>query len=203
MSQQVLKQSLSALIDNEADELELRRVLNASHEPEVREAWSRYQVARAAMHNEPLSVEVDLSARIMAAINDEPALTVAQAGQPESVSVKRTPWFARIAVAASVTIAVLGGVRFYNQDAAQQDVMLAQSDLRLPAITQSQNPSPVVLASYSAQGDKAAITQAAPGDDSWYELRLPSYLRQHAQQTSVNKTESGLPYARAASLEGQ
>ena len=29
MSQQDLKQSLSALIDSEADELELRRVLNA------------------------------------------------------------------------------------------------------------------------------------------------------------------------------
>ena len=72
MSQQDLKQSLSALIDSEADELELRRVLNASHEPELRDTWSRYQVARAAMHNEPLSVQVDLSASIMAAIDAEP-----------------------------------------------------------------------------------------------------------------------------------
>ena len=204
MSQDVLKESLSALLDNEADDLELRRVLNASDESEVRNTWSRYQIARAAMHNELHTAQIDLSAGIMAAINAEPAPLVDQQetlDQPKKAA--NSPWIMRVAVAASVTLAVLGGVRFYNQDAAQQDVMLAQSDLRLPAITQSQNPSPVVLASYSAQGDKAAITQAAPGDDSWYELRLPSYLRQHAQQTSVNKTESGLPYARAASLEGQ
>lgn len=204
MNQQVLQQSLSALMDNEADELELLRVLKASDEPELRAAWTRFQVARTAMHNETAFSSVDLSARIMAAIDDEPALVA----EPIIASVTAEPkktysmaWLGRVAIAASVTLAVLGGVRFYNQDALQQETMVAQSEQRLPAAAPAQ--SSVVLASYSAQGKSAVITPAVSGQESWYERRLPSYLRQHAQQTSVNKTESGLPYARAASLEGQ
>ncbi len=207
MSQDILKQSLSALIDDESDELELRRILNASHDPELRASWSRYQIARAAMHNAPFSANIDLSANIMAAINAEPALSVTQTEQHQTAAhttkIGRFTGLTRLAVAASVTLAVLGGVRFYNQDAVQQETLVAQSELRLPAINNSQPSSPVVLASYSAQGETAPMTQDVPGQDSWYELRLPNYLRQHAQQASINKTESGLSYARAASLEGQ
>lgn len=205
MSQDVLKQSLSALIDNEADELELRRILNASDDAELRGRWSRYQIARAAMHNEQFSVQEDLSASIMAAINNEPELATKPAEQAvitkQPTKVRGIPWLGRVAVAASVTLAVLGGVRFYNQDALQQETMVAQSEQRLPATTPAQ--SPMVLASYNVQGEKAPIAQTVSEQELWYERRLPNYLRQHAQQTSVNKTESGLPYARAASLEGQ
>ena len=207
MSQDILKQSLSALIDNEADELELRRVLNASNDPELRASWSRYQIARAAMHNEPFSAKIDLSASIMAAIDAEPELSVEQPEQQETavrnIKSGRFSWVSRLEVAASVTLAVLCGVRFYNQDAVQQEALMAKTEQRLPAVGNSEQHSPVVLASYSAQGKKAPIAQAVSEQSSWYELRLPSYLRQHAQQTSMNKTESGLPYARAASLEGQ
>ncbi len=51
MSREALQESLSAVMDNEADELELRRVLNAIDDAETRATWSRYQVARAAMHH--------------------------------------------------------------------------------------------------------------------------------------------------------
>ena len=204
MSQEALKQSLSALIDNEADELELRRVLNASNEPELRDSWSRYQLARAAMHNEPLHVSVDLSAAIMAVIDVEPALTGVA---PEPVHAAKSsrfsgmPWLGRVAVAASVTLAVLGGVRCYNQDAIQQDAIMASSEQRLPVVNHTQGPA--ILASYNAQSAKEAVARSETESDAWYERRLPSYLLQHAQQSGVNTTESGLPYARAASLEGQ
>lgn len=202
MSQDILKQSLSALMDNEADEMELRRVLNAIDDPQMRANWSSYQAARAALHNEPQHTQVDLSASIMAAIEAESAPLVDQQDTAiEPAKKGASHWLSRVAVAASVTLAVLGGVRFYNHDALQQDAMLVQSEQRLPATSQGQGP--VVLASYGAQGEKTPIVQAVDGQDAWYERRLPSYLRQHAQQTGVNKTESGLPYARAASLEGQ
>lgn len=205
MSQENLKQSLSALMDNEADELELHRVLQASHDAELRDQWSRYQMARASMHNEALHVQTDLSAKIMAAIEAEPALTAGQDGTIKTISQSHQsyarPWIARVAVAASVTLAVLGGVRFYNYDAVQQEAVFAQSEQRLPVSSPSQ--SPVVLASYSAQGDTAPMEQAVSGQDVWYESRLPDYLRQHAQQSSMSQTDVGLPYARAASLEGQ
>ena len=205
MNQQVLQQSISALMDNEADELELHRALKASDDSEVRAAWTRYHVARAAMHSETAFTSVDMSASIMAAIEAEPVHTVTASIVPtvstEPSKASSLAWLGRVAVAASVTLAVLGGVRFYNQDAVQQDALIAKHEQRLPAAFQAQNT--VVLASYNAQGQSVPAAQAVVGQESWYERRLPNYLRQHAQQSSVNKTESGLPYARAASLEGQ
>lgn len=205
MSQDILKQSLSALMDNEADEMELRRVLNAVNNPQVRADWSHYHAARAAMHNEPSHAQIDLSASIMAAIDAEESAPLIDQQETATPAAKqgRLQWLTRVAVAASVTLAVLGGVRFYNQDSLQQETMLVQSEQRLPATTHVQADRPVVLASYSAQGEKTPIVEAVDGQDAWYERRLPSYMRQHAQQSGVNKTESGLPYARAASLEGQ
>jgi len=50
MSREALQESLSAVMDNEADELELRRVLSATDDADTRATWSRYPVARAAMH---------------------------------------------------------------------------------------------------------------------------------------------------------
>ena len=64
------------------------------------------------------------------------------------------------------------------------------------------------LAGYNDQGvDTApAPTLSAPlrSGPSWQEQRLPSYLRQHAQQAAMHGgAEAALPYARAASLEGR
>ena len=44
MSREALQESLSALMDNETDELELRRVLAASGEGEVRATWARASI---------------------------------------------------------------------------------------------------------------------------------------------------------------
>ena len=110
MSRETLQESLSAVMDNQADELELRRVLAASDDPELRATWMRYQLARAVMHKDLLEPRLDIAAAVSAALADEPAHTAAtpQRGVWRSVG--------RLAVAASVTVAVLAGVRLYNQD---------------------------------------------------------------------------------------
>ncbi len=71
MSREALQESLSAVLDNEADELELRRVLSAIDDADTRATWARYQVARAAMHKELLMPHLDISAAVSAAIADE------------------------------------------------------------------------------------------------------------------------------------
>src|SRR5476651_985719 len=68
MSREALQESLSAVMDNEADELELRRVLNAFDDADTRATWSRYQVARAAMHKELLMPHFDISAAVSAGV---------------------------------------------------------------------------------------------------------------------------------------
>ncbi len=195
MSREALQESLSAVMDNEADELELRRVLNAFDDVETRDTWARYQVARAVMHKDLLLPRLDIAAAVSAALADEAVPAKATRG----------PWrtLGRLAVAASVTVAVLAGVRLYNQDEIA-GVELAQQSAQ-PGLAAPQVKGPAVLAGYSESSDATGpmangVLQGQPG---WHDQRLPGYLRQHAQQAALKGTESALPYARAASLENR
>lgn len=206
MSNQSLQESLSALMDNEADELEIRRVLQCSEsDPALRSTWDRYQMARAVMHKEPWQPKIDLSAGIAAVI----------AGEPEPVAAPKAPrvWqnLSRLAVAASVTMAVLVGVNMFNQDGAPADPAMV-ADLPpvvdapvavAPAVAPASQGG-AVLAGFSQQpqmnGD-AVADQKAPS--AWQEQRIGSYLRQHAEHSSRFEAPQLLPYARAASLESK
>ncbi|GIT22678.1 MAG: hypothetical protein CM1200mP40_23600 [Gammaproteobacteria bacterium] len=67
------KESLSALLDNEADDLELRRLLKSyESDPEIRETWERYSLAQALLHGETVPISSNLSARIHEKIVAEP-----------------------------------------------------------------------------------------------------------------------------------
>lgn len=196
MSREALQESLSAVMDNEADELELRRVLGASDDAEMLAKWSRYQIARAVMHKELLEPRLDIASAVSAALADEAV--------PVANKAVRGPWrvVGRLAVAASVTVAVLAGVRLYNQDEVTGAQMAQQA--AQPALTTPQMQGPAMLAGFSIDGAQQASAQAAGETSSgWHEQRLPAYLRQHAQQAAMNANESALPYARAASLESR
>jgi sigma-E factor negative regulatory protein RseA len=178
-------------MDNEADELELHRVLAASGESEVRATWSRYQIARAVMHKEMFEPRLDIAANVTAALAEE--------RMPAQSATSGWRSLGRLAVAASVTLAVLAGVRFYNQDR-----------LTGPEIAQQPAPSgslviphvqgPAVLAGYSASSESVQAEEHP--QSTWHDQRLADYLRQHVQQSGRGE-ESALPYARAASLESR
>ncbi|MEX6675426.1 anti sigma-E factor RseA C-terminal domain-containing protein [Pseudomonas sp. W2Oct36] len=195
MSREALQESLSAVMDNEADELELRRVLSAIEDADTRATWSRYQIARAAMHKELLLPHLDISAAVAAGIADE--VSPLKAG--------RGPWrtLGRLAVAASVTVAVLAGVRLYNQDEIAGAQLAQQSQPANVAMPQAKGPA--VLAGYT-EGEQSPGPMASgvlQNQAGWHDQRLPGYLRQHAQQAAMKGAEGALPYARAASLENR
>lgn len=193
MSREALQESLSAVMDNEADELELRRVLAAAgDDAELRGTWSRYQLARAVMHKELLEPRLDIAAAVSAALAEETL--------PAPAAKRSWRTLGRVAVAASVTLAVLAGVRFYNQDELSGAQLAQQAGQ--PGLTLPQVQGPAVLAGYteSAAPVRQNVQQPASG---WYEQRLPNYLRQHAQQAAASGNDSVLPYARAASLENR
>ncbi|MEK8080967.1 sigma-E factor negative regulatory protein [Pseudomonas sp. XK-1] len=196
MSRETIKESLSAVMDNEADELEVRRVLAASDDAELRATWSRYQIARAVMHKELLEPRLDIAAAVSAALADEalPVTAAKSAGSWRSIG--------RLAVAASVTLAVLAGVRLYNQDelAGAQLAQQATQPSLVPPVSGA-----AMLAGFNTAAEEAtpAASAVGQGQPGWHEQRLPAYLRQHAQQAAMKSTESALPYARAASLESR
>jgi sigma-E factor negative regulatory protein RseA len=199
MSAQTLQESLSALLDNETEELELRRLLAVSDDGAMRATWARYQVARAVLHNDLLLPHLDLAAKVSAALADEAAPVA-------PVAARRLPWggLGRLAVAASVTVAVLAGVRLYNQDEitstqlAQRDApsMLARPQLQGPAILAGYTPNAGAERNISANG-------ASTAELTWQQQRLPAYVRQHAQQAAALGAQTAVPYARAASLDAR
>lgn len=116
-----LRESLSALMDGETTEFEVRSTLRAIAGQErsaqaaygafgLRDTWHRYQLASLAMHGEfPLEL-VDLSARVRAAIDAEPALGVSRLRRWVSP-------LGRIAVAASVAAIAVLAIQQFQPDA--------------------------------------------------------------------------------------
>ncbi|MGB1060896.1 MAG: sigma-E factor negative regulatory protein, partial [Ketobacter sp.] len=73
-------EELSALMDGEVSELELRRVLNSIEQDQALcRKWSRYQLASAVLRRQTAGqartwMDIDLSARVQQAIEQEPSL---------------------------------------------------------------------------------------------------------------------------------
>lgn len=166
-----LKESLSALVDGEASELELRRILKSGDE-ESRETWRRYQLASALMRkdcNAPLESQSAsaFSAGVLAAIDAEDAgassVPHASAGERRDNVVALNPWMgglAKVAVAASVTFAMLLGVNnFRGQDAPATDI--EQFAVETPAVERPGDTSAHVPEGYSVPS-LSAMTVASP-----------------------------------------
>lgn len=117
-----VQESLSALMDNEADDLELRRILKKMPGTEsrdgIKEKWARYHLISATLKQEVHSrPAVDLLDGIHAIIDEDP-LPI-RAGQ----SASRVPgifrYLGQSAIAASVALGVLFTAQYLS--APQQD----------------------------------------------------------------------------------
>jgi sigma-E factor negative regulatory protein RseA len=177
MSREALQESLSAVMDNEADELELRRVLSAVESSEARATWARYQIARAAMHKELLEPRLDLAAAVSVALADETA--------PVRSAARSWGSLGRLAVAASVTVAVLAGVRLYNQNEMSGNELAQQAPQ--PVLTAPQAQGPAVLAGYTESNDVQA--PAAKNQADWQDEQI---LRQQPQESASKGAHSSM-----------
>ncbi|WP_409523727.1 MucB/RseB C-terminal domain-containing protein [Nitrincola sp. MINF-07-Sa-05] len=120
-------ESLSALVDGEVDELELRRLLSHSSENDIlAQKWRRYHLASAIMHKKGVALpKTDLSAAVMdsiardEALSAKPAARSSVADRPSDIhSANYSMWksVASMAVAASVTAAIILGVGMFDQN---------------------------------------------------------------------------------------
>jgi sigma-E factor negative regulatory protein RseA len=115
-------ESLSALMDGEADELEIRRILNQlDKDDELRSKWKNYHLVGSLMREESFD-SIDLTQGINQALDgvvdpvshDAPLLK-----EQDTASVAKPAWYkplTSVAVAASVTLAVLVGVQSIEPD---------------------------------------------------------------------------------------
>jgi hypothetical protein len=101
------REALSALMDDEAGELEIRRLVRRLPEhPELLTTWERYQLIKAVLHETtPIRADVDLLPGINAVIADEPV-----PAQKSRFSGKLLRLAGQGAIAASVAAFALFGV---------------------------------------------------------------------------------------------
>ncbi|RWR02949.1 anti-RNA polymerase sigma factor SigE [[Pantoea] beijingensis] len=128
------KEKLSALMDGEALDNEVLSAL--SKDAELQKSWESYHLIRDTIRGDVGEVlHFDISARVAAAIENEPGYkvsTLIPEAQPEPSRWEKMPfwhkvrpWAAQITqvgVAACVSLAVIVGVQHYNQpqDGVQQ-----------------------------------------------------------------------------------
>ncbi|NJD00330.1 anti-sigma-E factor RseA [Candidatus Erwinia dacicola] len=126
------KEQLSALMDGETLDNEVISML--SKDVVLQKNWGSYHLIRDTLRGDvPQLLDFDISARVMAAIENEPAqkvtfLSVEAQPKPEQAAVmpfwaKMLPWAAQITqvgVAACVSLAVIVGVQQYNKPVVGQ-----------------------------------------------------------------------------------
>ena len=76
-------ETISALLDNEADDLELRRFLKSCEQDlTLLESWERYSLVQSVLHDSAQPVNASLSQRIAAQIEQEAPLSSTAPVQP-------------------------------------------------------------------------------------------------------------------------
>tara|TARA_R110002049_G_scaffold49267_12_gene141194 strand:+ start:7038 stop:7661 length:624 start_codon:yes stop_codon:yes gene_type:complete len=201
-----MRESLSALMDDEANELELERVLSqVGDNAELRQAWSRYTLARNAAQGDQLAhLDWDISGRVQSALASSAtsgSSSVSAAGEGYRNRFLRP--LISVGVAASVAFTVvIGGQQLAGVD--NPDVYAVEQSL--PG-----NPSSVGMLNIAGAvpvqasfGTEPAVPQLQPAVRTAYqdlaEQRLRKYMQLHAEQAALNSPQGLVPYARVPEI---
>jgi sigma-E factor negative regulatory protein RseA len=175
-----LRETLSAMMDDEADELSVRRLLSHPEQDEFRDQWQRWQQVRDLMHEGHVSgYPADISERVRRTLDGDVADTAA--GQRS----QRWHWPA----AASVALALLVGFG-------------VGSGVDEPNRELAENRRPVPAQAAASDGGPVMPEVAIQGLDEAQMEQVSRYLLRHAQHNSVAAGRGSLGYARAVSASG-
>lgn len=170
--QNIDDEALSALMDGELSDFELRRLLSSCSEtPELSAKWSRLNTAQALMHNETnVSVSSGFAMGVLTAIDAEPAYSK----RPESTVVSQlASGLGKFAIAASVAAAVFVGMQTsLNNSSSVSSSPVAQSD-----------SAAVPVMAVIASSDAAAFDPEA-------QQRLNEYIRSVSIQNIENSARA-------------
>ena len=197
-----LGESLSALMDDEANELELERVLaQVNDDGELREAWVRYNQARHAVQGHQLAhLDWDISGRVQSTLAGPQ--TESPAASRAGLTQRLLRPLASLAVAASVAATVVIG--------GQQLAQIGGADPYGVDRSVAHSPSPVgminslgatpVPASYGMQAIPVLQPATRTAYDELAQRRLRKYMQEHAEQAALNSPQGLLPFARVPQI---
>lgn len=195
------RESLSALMDGEASEIEVHRLLRQMGEDaELKTTWLSWHQVRGVIQDRggetrlPLDAHLDLHSRISAAIADEPAYdnVVAFSGTgTQSGTIGFPKPAAAMAMAASLVVAVVAGMQIESNLGVTPAPEVAETSETVTL----QRPEPL----YAAQ-PVAAPTEMPELDQELRELdeegqqRLRAYLQQHDRLARMKGDQQFVTY---------
>ena len=188
-----IRESLSAMMDGEANELELRRVLR-SEDTALREEWASFHRNQQLMHDSEVAFAgLDISGRVLAAIDAEPTRLKRGASWRQALT--------GVAVAASVAAIVVfaGSERMLGGDASMiADAAPSASSGRVyPAqMSPASGGIPVSALAGTAPSMNPAVKSEA-------DKRFEMLLRKHTERASLNNGQGFVSYARVVSQESK
>lgn len=208
-----LFESLSALVDGEASELEVHRLLKAE-DGDLEKRWQRYQLASLAIKGKlsgapDVAVSPDLYAKISAAIADE---------STPSVDRKKTRsgfWsnVARFGIVASVAGAVVIAVQLqpiYDTDTSVASTPAAPQSQTFPGseslLTPYTRVAPVRLDNDAINAPKEKkqpiiLNEATQQQLQQMKSEVNRLMLEHAQNASQSTQQGVLPYVRVPESE--
>ncbi len=209
MSEQ-LRESVSALMDGEADEMEVRRLLVEGNKDVVLKTWSRYHAISDVLQDKGAGEQfkhIEISQKISEAIATENVSAVVD--KRGSTSIFKS--ISGFAVAASVTVAVVVGMQNVQLVASSgvdtNSIPAVSSRVYLPNNTASNvsfggsdsvsrqrtlpnsRPIPNVLDASKVIADFEA------------QKRLDKFILRHTERAALNNGQGMISYARVASFD--
>jgi sigma-E factor negative regulatory protein RseA len=211
------KESLSALMDGQADELETHRVLKTiSENGQTRDAWRRYQLAAAAMRRELPEQVIDYSASIRAALDDEKPLRV------NTLTARMFKPLGRFAIAASVATVAIIGFQQYNMPGTDQPAVAAagapdskfypaqlrtSADFGIPSVTARTVSVNNNAESYRTGQSQPVIVVDRASEPEVTREQVQAYLNnlmvEHTGHAAMNTNQGMLPFARMPTTHDQ
>lgn len=201
-----MKNNLSALVDGELNRDDLERVCAALGDPEVRADWADFILIGAALREEG-QLNFDVSARVMAALADEPTVLAPKAIEIPVIdpahqrrAVGNQTWSALAAGIAGVSLVAWVALTLAPPETSVQLAASSAAPAVAPSAassTSSATQTPLLAAASAPANDIAGTKKLPPAKSSPAEFQ--DYLVAHQAHVAGGAISGGSRNVRAVS----
>jgi sigma-E factor negative regulatory protein RseA len=193
-----MRESLSALMDDEANELELERVLSQLRaDDELRQTWTRYNLAQQTLHSHQCAhVGWDISARVQSALaGTQMDVVTGTHGRARGRLLRPLISFG-IAASVAVTV-VVGGKQLMQMGSIDQSPFDVFHIGEKPV-------GPLAIPVRASFGPQSSSFGLQPVPRTAYQdlaqQRWRHYMQEHAEQATLNSPQGVVSFARVPEI---
>ncbi len=188
-----LHESISALMDNEASELEAHRVFSEINtNDELKDTWKRYQITSLVIKGQLSNkADFDISKSVAQAIANDPVYAQKPI-QKHRHNSKLIRTFSSVAIAASVAFLVVFSTLQINQsntiDSSVVSVKPTNTTIIIPTNSLANNDNDII------------VNKKSPSLD---QQNIQKFMDNHTQQVNLSRSRGFMPYVQLVDTEPQ